>query len=75
MKKPNDLNTIMPVLAEEEKTNEALIYDFQSAQTPDAPLSPYITVVNAPDSSQPLIGSLKTRFPSNPAKIQSIPKN
>ena len=39
MKIPNGLKTVMMVLAEEEKTNKALIYAFKSVQNPDAVLS------------------------------------
>ena len=72
MKTLNVLKTSMLVLAEEEKTNKSLIYDFQSTQTLNATTSPQITVINAPT---PLIGTLQDRFPATSVKIQSIIQN
>ena len=42
MKNTNGLKTLMLLLAEEEKTNKALISAFKYARTPDSTLAPRI---------------------------------
>ena len=72
MNTQNGLKTFMSVLAEEQKTNKYLIYDFQSTKTPDTTPAPQITVVN---DHTPLIGSLQDRFLATLVKLQSILQN
>ena len=75
MTKPNGLKPVIPVLAEEQKTNKALIADFQSSKNPDATPASHITVVNSPAIATPLIGSLEARFSDTSVKLQNILQN
>ena len=59
MKTLNGIKTVMSVLAEEEKTNRALIASFQYDQTPDDTFYPQITEVNDPTTDLLLIGPLQ----------------
>ena len=69
---PNGIKTFMPVLAEEEKTNKALIAAFWYTQTPGSIPTPHITVANAPT---PMIGSLQARFWVTSVKLKIIIQN
>ena len=71
---PNGLNTVMLVLAGEDKTNKYLIAAFQYDQDPDTNPSPQITFVkdNVPAPYQTLIGPPQARFMETSFKPQSI---
>ena len=74
---PNGLKNVMSVLADEEKTNKALIADFQPAQTTDATNDPQITVAKYPatNPAQSLIGSPQARLPDTSVNLQIIHQN
>ena len=75
MENPNGIKAVMPVLAEEYKTNKSLIADFNSVQTTYANTAPHIKVINAPDTATTLIGSLQYHFLTPSVKLQSIIHN
>ena len=75
MKTPNGLKTAMLLLGDKDKINKALIYSFQSTETPGAKPVPYITDMNALDNYQPLIGSPNVFFPDTSVKLQCILQN
>ena len=75
MKTPNGLKTVILVLSEEEKTNKASMSHFNSVKNLDGTPVPHITVVNAPDTNTPLIGSVQDCFPATSVKPQIIIQN
>ena len=77
IKTPNGLKTVMAVLAEEEKSNQAMIAAFQTASQP-VPLPPApTTVTSAPPTTPPptpQVSLVQAAMPATTVKLQSILK-
>ena len=75
IKTPNGLKTVMAVLAEEEKSNQAMIAAFQAASQP-VPLPPAPTAVtSAPPTTPPptpQVSLVQAAMPATTVKLQSI---
>ena len=78
MKTPNGLKTVMTVLAEEEKSNSALIAALQANPMPQqgtVTLPPAPTAPAPAPPQAPTVGSVQASFPATSLKLQSILKN
>ena len=71
IKTADGLKTVMSVLADEEKTNTALISALHSSQTPTIPPTPATTPTPPPTAT---VSSLQASFPATTLKLQSILK-